>query len=194
VHRSVALQHGIVALHDCAVFAHVGGGSVSGGATHRPDVSPGLMSHVVGEQQSAPKVQLAPAGWHAVACSVLHLWVAASQSAEQQSAAESHVPPFGAHPPQTIPSKQKPVQHVPVAQLWPTSLQPFTGVVSRHSFRDVPGTVRQDSPPVWPFRQQSASTVHAPPRGVHCEPPGGVVSAHLSTPPASGTHGTPLQH
>ncbi len=98
---SVALQQGREA-QDPAVFAQVGGGSVIGGAVQVPPVAPGRTVQGFGEQQSPFTVQLPPVGWHAVAVCVLQ--TPASQKDEQQSAAASHVAPFGAHPPQTVPS------------------------------------------------------------------------------------------
>ncbi len=133
---SVALQHGSVE-QDSAVCAQVG---TTIGAVHVPWVQPAGISQVFGEQQSPLTVQLPPAGMQAVVVCVLH--VPPSQNAEQQLELDEHVSPFGTHPPQTVPSKQYPVQHcVPVVHPAPTALHDPPGTLSRHSFADVPGTV-----------------------------------------------------
>lgn len=143
---SVALQHGNVVLHDPPVFAHVGGGTevwqvpltqvsgeqqsaleaqdAPGALQHVPAVAPGGTVQVLGEQQSAFTVQLPPPTWQAPPppeVAVLQTWVVESHRAEQQSAFVAQVTPSPTQPPQTVFSKQYPVQHwLPLEQAAPT--------------------------------------------------------------------------
>jgi len=129
LHTSVALQHGKVPLHDPPLFAQVGGGtgeaqwlvpSQVSGEQQSPEVAqeaptalqqvpanpPEATVQVLGEQQSAFTVQLAPPVWHATGVCDLQRWVVESQSAEQQSAPDVQALPSPTQPPQTVPSKQ----------------------------------------------------------------------------------------
>jgi hypothetical protein len=67
---SVALQHGIVVEQAAPVSAQVGGAT---GATQVPEVAPGAMSQVSGEQQSPFTVQRPPVDTHELPPWVAHL-------------------------------------------------------------------------------------------------------------------------
>jgi hypothetical protein len=164
-------QHGMSSLHALPFWAH------DCGAPHVPLVAPGGTLQTPPEQQSPSTVQAPPLPTHG------ETQAPSTQVPEQHCAPEVHAAaPLGMQATHFAPTHSVLQQSSPSPQEAPTSLHPPVGTPHRNSSPCSRHELGAQHP-------SSFDPSHAAPWGLQEE-----TAVQWRTPPASGTHGAPLQH